>query len=421
MAATQQNAFLKGIGWLGASQGLVRVARLASTIVIARWLAPEHFGMAAIVLAVNELSHVIASSGTASRVINARSDELEGVCRSAYTLNWLIGFCLFVAQCLLAFPIAKAYDAPELVYLIAVLASSYLLLPIAQVQCALNMREQRMDIVAKSQMAQAVGDAALTILMALGGLGVWALILPKVIVVPAWIWIHRRAQAWRANAWFDCTRIRSVVEFTRRVLVVEMLGVLRHNIDYILIGFFLGLEALGIYFFAYNAGLGLSRGFILVLSQALYPHMCEAKSNSVLLQKRFFAGLRLNLMVVTAVVALQAVLAPHYIPLIFGERWADMGAVPLVVLICLSGIPVSVSEVFSQFLRAENRAVIDQRWHLRLTIAFVLAVLLSLNWGLIGVACGVALFYYLSTPIHFYRNIKPLLAGGEVAARRALL
>lgn len=420
MAAAYENAFLRGIGWLGASQGVVRVARLGSTIVIARWLAPEHFGLAAVVLAVNELSHVFASAGTASRVIKAEANELESVCRSANTLNWIIGVCLFCIQCLIAFPLAQAYDAPELIYLVWFLATSYLLLPIAQVQCALNMRDQRMDVVAKSQVAQAVGDSLLTILMALAGCGVWALIVPKVLVVPAWIWMHRRTQAWRATSWFHCDKIRSVLQFTRRVLVVEILGVVRHNIDYILIGYFLGLEALGIYFFAYNAGLGLSRGFIVVLSQALYPHLCDARSESSELHRRFASGLRLNVLVVTAVVALQSVFAPHYIPLIFGERWVELGAVPLVVLVCLSGIPMSVSDVFSQLLRAENQVHRDQSWHLGMTIAFALTVLVSLNWGLVGVAFGIAAFYYVSTPIHYFLNIRPVLDGGSVATRQAL-
>jgi len=401
-----ENTFIRGISWLGLSQISVRIARLASTIVVARLLAPEHFGIAAIVLTINEVSHVVAKSGTSSRVVNAADHELVSVCQSANSLNWSIGGVLFVFQCLLAIPLANFYGNESLIWPLCCLAFTYLLLPLAMVHSALNIRQERMDIVARTEMTQAVVDAGFTIVLAIAGFGIWALILPKLLVVPIWVVLHRRHCNWIPDLRINWSHSTEVMSFTKRVVGVELLGVFRHNIDYILIGYFLGLPALGIYFFAYNAGLGISRGFITVLNNALYPHLCGARGNFRKLQQRFDFGIRLNLLIISPIIALQALLAPTYIPLIFGERWVDLGAVPLVVLICLAGIPLALTEIFSQLLRAMGDTSRDLRWHTRFSLVFFAVVLASLHWGLVGVALATLILQYISTAIHYLLNVK---------------
>ena len=401
--------FLRGIGYLGASQLTVRVVRLLTTIVVARILLPEHFGIVAIVLAVNEFSHVIARTGTTSRVVNADVNELQQVSHAAFRLNWKIGICLFAFQCTLSIVLAAVYDNSALIMPLCYLALSYILIPTAMVQCAHNLRAEKMNVIAKSETYQAVADAGLTILLATAGFGLWALVIPKLLVLPIWIMLHRQACDWRmANVTHNNSEA-NILQFTRRVTGVEMFNVFRHNIDYVLIGFFLGMPALGVYYFAYNAGLGLSRGFVSVLNKALYPYLCATQGNRSLLQQRFDTGIKLNLLVATPIVLLQAVLAPWYVPLIFGSRWVDLGATPLVVLICLTGVPVALMEVFSQLLRAMGLPIKDLVWHAQYSTAFLFVVLIAVQFGLIGVAVAILVLQYMAISIQYFLTIRPLI------------
>ena len=63
--------------------------------------------------------------------------------------------------------------------------------------------------------------------------------------------------------------------FAGPLLVSEVLATIRNQCDKLIVGAMLGIEALGIYYFAYNAGLGLSLSLTNALNASLYPHLAE--------------------------------------------------------------------------------------------------------------------------------------------------
>ncbi len=400
------NQLLTNMSWLGMAQFLTRISRLLSTIVVARILTPEHYGLAAIVLVVNEFAHVFARAGTASRIVQATEKELSTIANTAYYLNWGIGGTLFVVQCLIAFPMALWYDNDALILPVCVLALSYLMLPTAMVHAALNIRANRLNVVARSEVRQAIGDGVLTVLFALAGFGMWALVLPKVLVIPLWIMTHRKAVTWKAPSRPTFSAAGDILTYTKRVLGVDLLGAFRANIDYILVGYFLGVTSLGIYYFAYNAGLGITRGLINGMNNALFPYLC-ATDDKEQLKKRFRFGLKALALSMCPLILAQAALAPIYVPWVFGARWVEDGAVPILMLVCLSGIPIAFSEAGSQFLRAIGRPQDDLQWHCLFTLVFVSAIGLGLSFGIVGVAAAVLLVQVFMVPVYYFIQIKP--------------
>ncbi len=399
------DVFLRGAGWLGAAQVLGRVFRLLTTLVVARIMTPEYFGLAAIALASNELAHVIARFGTSAYIVQASDEQLKTDKHVANALNWAIGISLFVLQCLAAFPIAAWYDAPGVFGPICVLALAYLMMPLGELHAALNQRNNHLDALARGDIYQAIGDSFLTIILALAGFGVWALILPKVIVVPLWIIPQRLKVTYVARWPRSWTSASGIFRFSRQVLGVELLTIFRTNIDVLIVGSLLGVNALGIYFFAMNAGLGIIRSLLSALSRALYSYLCGSTDNKSV-QQRFQKGLLLTFMVVVPWVALQAGLAHWYVPVIFGDKWVDYGAVPILMIFCLSGIPLAFSESASQYLRATGRTQADLRWYMPFTVLYTGALFIGVKWGLMGAAVSVLLVYLINAPLYYWFNIR---------------
>ncbi|MCB1716942.1 MAG: oligosaccharide flippase family protein, partial [Candidatus Competibacteraceae bacterium] len=96
--------FLRNIGWLGSAQLANRVLRLCATIIVARLLLPEDYGLAALVLASHEFIQMFCRQGTGPRLVQARDDELPQLAQTAYWLNWIQCGGLFLLQCLIALP-----------------------------------------------------------------------------------------------------------------------------------------------------------------------------------------------------------------------------------------------------------------------------------------------------------------------------
>lgn len=403
------DTFLRGAGWLGLAQVVGRMCRLLTTLIVARVLAPEHFGLAAIALASNEIAHIVARFGTSACIVQCKEELLERYCHKAYYLNWAIGIGLFVIQAALAYPIAMWYDRPELILPICVLGLTYLLMPLGELHCALNQRNGDMDALAVGDVCQAAGDTVLTIILALTGFGVWALILPKVVVVPLWIIPQRRKVTFKAVWPKDWSGTRTIVSFGRRVLGVELLTVFRLNIDVILVGSFLGIQALGIYFFALNAGLGITRSLLGALNGALFPNLCQNSGNTKELNRRFIRGLKIILAIIVPWVIFQASLANWYVPIVFGQKWVDFGALPILIAFCAVGIPMAFNDAGSQYLRARGLPEVDLKWYLPFTLMYVSAIAVGINWGALGVALSVFAVYAINVPLYYFANIRPLL------------
>ena len=406
-AAPARRTLLRGVGWLLIAQLLGRVARLATTLTVARLLAPEHFGVAAIALATHELAGVIARFATTPAIVRCAEDSLEAHCRAADVLNRRIGIALFVGQCLVAVPIATRYGEAELVGTIATLSLVYLLLPFGAVHFARTFRRQDLRTVAKAEVLQAVVDTVLTVAFAVAGAGVWALVVPKVLVVFPWIAMHRRASPWTSGTASSDVSPRDLLGFGGRVMGVEVLGILRHNLDYLIVGATLGVQALGVYFFAFNAGLGIARGLTAALNGALFPNLCEGDRAPAAVNARFRDGLGLSALVLVPWVTLQIWAAPHYVPLVFGERWVALGAVPVLQLICVAALPIAFVEAGAQYLRARGMPERDLRWHLPFTLAFGVAVAVGAGGGLEAVALAVLGAHLLNLPLYYIFNILP--------------
>lgn len=408
--------FLIGASWLFSAQIVSRVARLATTLVVARVLSPEHFGIVAIALTVNEFAMVISRFGTSTALIKSDDKSLDHNCRSAWSLNWIIGITLLVLQCFLAYPIATLYSEPGIAAPIMALAAVYLLLPMGAVNQALTARRGDMKTIAKAEVWQAIVDAFLTVSMAFAGFGIWALILPKILVVPIWIYVHHKASPW-SDRKFQLKGSSALLNFGICVAGTEILTVIRHSIDYILIGLFLGIEALGIYFFAFNAGLGITKSLLTAMCNALLPTLCRVSHDKDVQRRDFMRAVSLIMLLISTWVALQVALASWYVPLIFGAKWVDNGALPILVIICLCGIPLALTETCSQYMRARGVPNRDFYWNIAYTLVFAASVCIGIQWGITGVAYAILGASLINMPIYYHMNVKPILrATGSTEA-----
>ncbi len=300
----------------------MRVARLLSTVIIARTLSAGDFGLAAVVLTVYELVAVFTRNGIAARVIQARPDEVERVARTAHWLTWIICLGLMLVQALVALPFAHLYGAPSLALPIALMGLIYLATPLSIMQTVFMEREGRVGRIAFAGALQMITDNVLTVIFALAGLGMWAIVLPKLLVAPIWVVVNRTGHAWRAPPGFTLAGSREILSFSRHVLGSEMLTTLQANVDNLLVGYFLGVQALGVYYFAYNAGLGITLGLVTSFAVAVYPHLCEVRSDPASLTARYRESLRMLGLIVVPMIVAQVALAPFYVPIVGIEHYA---------------------------------------------------------------------------------------------------
>lgn len=389
--------FIHNIGWLGAAQVLIRIFRLGTTITTARLLSPEDFGLVAIVLSLDQFVVAFSQFGISEKLAQVEEELLEEYCHTVFWLGWLINISLFLIQCLLAFPLSHFYGDPRLILPICILSITYLIRANSIVQGGLVLRENRLHVFAISDAVGNMATNLMTIVLALLGVGYWSLLIPQVVLAPIWVIIINRSRPWKLQHGFGLRYVKEVFAFGSNIFGLQLLSTLRGNIDNLLIGRFLGIEALGMYYFAFNSGLGISLSLLGIFNTALYPHLCEAQGQITELKKRYFEGLKTIAVVAFPLILIQSSLAPFYIPIIFGQKWIP--AIPIVILICLSALPRPFADAASRLLWAVGKPNIDLGWSVIFSIILTISIVLGLPAGIIGVATSVLIACITCLPL----------------------
>lgn len=393
----------------GTAETSTRAIRILSMIIIARIVDAQTFGLAALLLTSHELIKVGVQIGTGQAIIRAKDDELAGVCETAWRLNWAVCLILAAVQVLVAFIIGQMVGAPGLTLLGAALALVFLGMPFGLVQVFRALRRQRADQVAAIAATQSIADSILSVLLAVLGLGVWAIVLPKVLTLPVWILGARRADAWRRDGLDSPHPIAPLLRFGLPILASETLTVVRSQADKLIIGAVLGVEALGLWYVASSAGLGLAQAIASAFSLVLLPHLCADEKGKTASQ-RFDQFAKVALAPLALLFVLQSVMAPIYVPLLFGQQW--VAAVGIIATLCLLGPSRLLCESAIQLARSQGRSDIDACANAVVSAGMLLGLFIGASMGILQAAigytvCGVILQIFAAGFIRFQFRKTP--------------
>ncbi len=404
-SAIFSNRYIRNVGWLSIAELFNRVFRLGTTITLARVFSTEDYGLMAFVYTTFDIASVFTlKHGISAKLIQAEEKHLTTIANTSYWLNWFLCIGIFILQCVASFPIAYFYDNSKLILPLCTLAVIYLFFPLFMVNSAIIERENRLKVTAMCHAGQSFISNLLIIAFALLGMGVWSIVLAMILSTPVWIIVTWKYSFWRPPKKFSLEGWQEITNFGKNLLGVEILNKLRMNLDYLIVGKFLGVEALGMYFFAFNAGSGITTNIAYSLNSALFPHLCAVREDRKKLKKQYFSSLKSNAFILVPIVILQTSLSSFYVPIIFGEKWIP--AIPILIMICISVIPRSLAWTVSILLNSVNQTHVSLYLDLMFTVIFAASILIAINWGIYWVAASVLLSHTLVLPIFTIWSIR---------------
>lgn len=373
-----------------ASEVAAKASRLLVVIAISRSMDVAQIGLAAAALAAGDILKALTENGVGQRIIAAKESDLEATCATAIRVFWSWCLGLFAVQMGVAGLVAVTLDNPLLGALIALLAVEYVFMPAGLVQAALAMREGKMRQTAMIAGGQVVGANLMSAALVFAWPSALALVVPRLLAAPIWLVAMRRLRPWRYSGRSGHAPLRPFVSYGLPVLGVEIVKAMRLQADKLVVGLLLGAEALGLYFMAFNAGLSLATSFSVAFSTVVFPHLCASDDRAAALRQSMI----LATAVITPVVVLQAMMAPLYVPLLFGDGWDGISSV--VSILCLSAIPAMIWSAAAGWLRANNQPGAELRVTLALAVALILNTALlapfgltAIAWGYLAVSCTV--------------------------------
>ena len=167
--------FWNSIGTVGS--GLVN---LLVTMILARMLTPQDFGVLAILIVFSLISDVIVDSGFSQSIIKERTTSQETL-TSIFYVNILIALGLYIVLFALAPAIASFYKTPELVSLSRVTFLTIIFNSIGLIPNALFNQDINFKAPAYSALISMIVAGALAVALAYMGLGIWSLVCNLVV------------------------------------------------------------------------------------------------------------------------------------------------------------------------------------------------------------------------------------------------
>jgi len=390
--------FLRNAGWLGLGELANRIFRLGTTVTLARMFSTEDYGLMAIVYIVIEFSSLLTlDRGIIAKIVQADEKDIQTICNTSYWINWILCISIFLFQCIAAIIIGYFDGNQDLILPICCVGLVYLIFPIFLVQGALIERDNRLKIKAMGNVGQSFLGNVITITLALLGMGVWSIVWAMVLSNVVWIVIYYKNSSWRPPKSFTLDQWQDITNFGKNVIAVEFLTRFRMNLDYLIVAKFLGRNELGLYYFAFNAGSGITMNIVKTLIAPLFPHLCAVRKSYQQFRQRYLNSVKTIATIVVPIVLLQAAAAPFYVPIVFGEKWT--GAVPVLVLICLSVIPRAFKQSSALVLNAIDQTHKVFQYDVIYTIVFAIALLITVKMGIVWIASAVLLSHLLMSTI----------------------
>lgn len=412
-----KNKVMSGMIWkfserIGA-QGISFIVQ----IVLARILDPDAFGVIALVTIFITLSNVFVTSGFASALVQKKdADDLDFSTVFYYSLAFslVIYAALFFAAPL----IANFYGQPILTSVVRVMG---LRLPIAAVNSIQHAVVSRKMIFKKfffATLIGTIGSAAVGILMALNGFGVWALVaqyLFNVVVDTIVLWFTVR---WRPRLMFSFARMKWLFSYGWKILSADLLNSLFQNIRGLIIGKVYSSEDLAYY----NRGKRFP--YIIVeninssINSVLFPAFATKQEDLNAVKAMMKRAIKTSSYIMCPMMMGMACMATTIVRLVLTDKW--LICVPFLQIACFQYMMEPVQAANRQAVKGLGRSdIILKNNIIKKTVAILLLVA-SVPFGVFWIAMSGLITAVIEMLINMYPN-RTLVKYGYLEQLKDLL
>lgn len=388
-----------GAIWNSLSSVSLTGVNFVITAILARLLSPNAFGLMGMIQTAIVLINMMNQFGLGPAIIqgkNLNQDRLS----SLFWFNMLIGLIMSVFVYFSSSLISAFFGEPELIFLLKLISMVFFIVSIAFVQQNMLKKEMRFKELFNINLISTILYGVITIIFALQGLGAKALVLgyiSKNIIKTAIIIIFYR---WFPNFHFNYKAIKDLINFGLYNFGARVLNYFNSNLDYLLIGRFLGSEALGYYTLAYKLMLVPLSKISGVISNTFLPAFSEIKNKIGVIKKYYLEILSLLSLITFPMMGGLFVVAPEFILSIYGSDWSPV--IIIVQILCIAGAGKSLGTTMGIILLSQGRADIEFKWNIFALVVYSIAIFTGINWGIIGVAYGVTIYSLLIFWIAMY-------------------
>jgi O-antigen/teichoic acid export membrane protein len=392
---------MNGLGWKLATQVVLQGSRAIVSVILARLLLPEEFGLAMMAVVVASLALIFSDLAFGAALIQ-RSELDQRDCSTVFWVSVAVGAVFSVACALGSAVLAQLYSEPRVAPLFLAISPIFFVTAVGTTHMTLltrNMEFRRLEL---RTMISTLAGACVGVTAAALGAGAEAIIAQFLVTAAVGTTLLWFSLPWRPSFVVSLTSLRSLGGFSARVFSSRLLFYVSRNADSLLIGRFLGAAALGAYTIAYNIMLVPFAKIAGPIQEVLFPAFARIQDD-----RGRIGSIWLRTIHVVAAIALPAMLglvvvAPDFVTVVLGPRWEP--AIELIQILAWVGVLQSLVRLNSSVQQACDRTDLLLRWAVLIAASNVFAFAVGLTWGVVGVASAYAITNTLLQPLNMWQT-----------------
>lgn len=382
----RQKAVRSGI-WVSFSAVALSTLSFAKSIVLARLLTPDHFGLMAACMVVIRAIEVFTETGVGAALVQ-RPAAVEPAMPTVYTILAVRGLILAAIVVAVSPFVAQFYDQAELMPLLHVLAVGLLLGGLGNVNTIVAQKELNFRPLFYLQTIVVLVDFTVTIALAFWWQNVWALVVGNVLKTLISVPLSFALLPGRPKFGWNMAIARELARYGKYITGLTIVVYVTTEIDNVVIGKVLGMQALGVYVVAYMLANLPATHIAKVIAAVMFATYSKIQNDRRNLCRAYLQTTQfVSTLALPSAVGL-AVLADPLIALVYGPKWREAALV--LPVLCVFGALRAISSVNGYVFNAIGRPSIPFYMNsIKLVLIALMIVPASRNYGLLGAAVAV--------------------------------
>lgn len=393
---------LSGLIWTFGERILAQGVSFVLSIILARILMPNEYGIIAMVMVFINIANVFTSTGFGESLVQKKNaDELDFSTVFYCTLGMSVVIYIILFTC--APYIAKFYHTKEIVLVLRILSLKIIMSSIATVQHAYVQKQMMFKKFFFSTLGGTVISGVLGIMLAYAGAGVWALVVQYLINTIIDIMVLFITVPWHPEFLFSLKRAKCLMNFGWKLVLANLINAVYNELRSLIIGHSYSSAALAYY----NKGNQIPALAITNIDTAIgtvvFPAMSETEGKERLKAIGRRAMKTTSYIILPIMIGLIIVSRP-LILLLLTEKWEN--SIIFMQILCLYWMTQPIQTTNWQIIKAVGRSDLCLKLECLKKSIGIIMILVSMQFGVTAIAISAALFGFVSMVINILPNKK---------------
>ncbi|MFZ4698718.1 MAG: lipopolysaccharide biosynthesis protein [Candidatus Methylumidiphilus sp.] len=404
------SSFIKGVAWTGASKWSIQIITWVATLIVARLLTPEDYGIVAMAGVLTGMLALLTEFGIGSSIVML-SGLSEIQIAQINALSILFGIAGFVVSCVAAVPVGIFFDTPVLPPVVAAIGLGFIIKSFQTVPSALLQKERRFKALSVIEAIRSTAQSFALVLFAWMGFRYWSLVIGALLSYALALGLTLLVRRHRLEI-PRFSLLKYVLGFSGQVLVCRISWYVYFSADSIIAGRLLGQTALGNYSLA-NTLANMPVEKITALVGNVTPAFYAAVKEDPRAIRRYLLRPIEAISLVTFPVMLgMSLVAKDAVLTLLGEKWE--ASITALQILALYACVRSIMPLFPQVLMAVGEIGFVMWNGIISMIVLPVAFYFGSQWGIAGIAAAWVIAYPVNAiPLYWRAHQKIGMTHGE--------